>query len=442
MRPPELLTMSTLELDRLGVLERIDDGRLTQVEAARQLGVTPRQVHRLRKAFEREGPRALVSKRRGRSSNRAYAQALKTRVLDLARERYADFGPTLFGEKLAETHQLVLSRETLRQWLMDAGLWRSRRQREKPVHQPRNRRDCLGELIQIDGSEHAWFEDRGPKCTLLVYVDDATGRLMELRFVESESTFDYFHATRRYLERWGKPVAFYSDKCSVFRVNRTGATGGDGQTQFARALHELNIDILYANSSQAKGRVERMNKTLQDRLVKELRLAGIGTLEDANAFLPPFVEGFNAKFAKAPASDKDLHRPLTERDDLDEILSWQEERMVSNSLTLQYDRVVYLLEPTELAKGLRRRKVRVHDYPDGTVSIKYEGADLPYSTFDKVRRVRQEDIVSNKRLGAVLRHVQEIQQQEPVERHRGGPARRGQRRIAQERFRELNPAVL
>ncbi|MCG6859864.1 MAG: ISNCY family transposase [Chromatiaceae bacterium] len=296
----------------------------------------------------------MVSKKRGKRSNRACADSVKTWIIELIREHYAGFGPTLIAEELSEKHGVVLSRETLRQWLMEAGIWKSRKQRQKAVHQPRYRRDCLGEPIQIDGSEHHWFEDRGPKCTPLVYIDDATGRLLELRFVGSETTFDYFHATRRYLERHGKPVAFYSDKHSVFRVNQTGATSGNGLTQFERALHDLNIDILYANSSQAKGRVERMNKTLQDRLVKEARLEGLDNLDDANAFLPTFMKRFNAQFAKTPTSKKDLHRPLTELDDLEEIFSWQEERTVSNSLTVQYDRVVYLLEPNEITKGLRR----------------------------------------------------------------------------------------
>jgi len=251
---------------------------------------------------------------------------------------------------------------------MQAGIWRSRKQRQKAVHQPRYRRDCLGELIQIDGSEHHWFEERGPKCTLLVYIDDATSRLMELRFVDSESTFDHFHATRRYLERYGKPVAFYSDKHPVFRVNQTGATSGSGLTRFGRALHDLNSDILYANSAQAKGRVEHLNQTLQGRLVKELRLEGTDNQDEANAFLLGFMERFNTKFARSPANETDLHRPLTERDDLEGILCWQEERTVSNSLTVQYDRGVYLLKPNDLTKGLRRKKVRVHDYPDGTIT--------------------------------------------------------------------------
>ena len=357
------------------------------------------------------------------------------------RQRYHDFGPTLITEKLDEKHDIQLACETVRQWLREAGIWKDRRQRRKRVYQPRYRRDSLGELIQIDGSHHRWFEDRGPKCALLVYIDDATGRLMELRFTDTESTFDYFHSTRRYLEQHGKPVAFYSDKHTVFRVNNVGATSGNGLTQFGRALHELNIDIIYANSSQAKGRVERVNKTLQDRLVKEMRLEGIDTMQQANEYLPTFIEQFNAKFAKEPANPTDLHRSLTELDRLDEILSWQEERTISHSLTVQYDRVVYLLEPTKLAKDLQRKKVRVYDYPDGTVAIKYEGTDLPYSVFDKVRQVKQADIVSNKRLGSVLQLVKEQQKAKSIERSKSAPQRRGQKRICKETYRKINPAA-
>ena len=222
----------------------------------------------------------------------------------IIRECYADFGPTLAGEKLAELHGISLARETLRQWMMADGLWTDRRHRMRPVHQPRHRRECVGELVQIDGSQHWWFEDRGPQCTLLVFIDDATSRLMHLRFVGAESTFDYFEATRAYLERYGKPVAFYTDKHAVFRVNKKDAAGGDGMTQFGRALHALNIDIICANSTQAKGRVERANGTLQDRLVKEMRLRGIDTLAAGNALLPAFMADYNRRFAKPPSTSR------------------------------------------------------------------------------------------------------------------------------------------
>ena len=434
--------MSAQELDRLTVIERVLEKRLSQVEASKQLDVTPRHLRRLIKRYRRDGAAGLVSKKRGKQSNNAYADAVKRAVIALVRQRYHDFGPTLITEKLDEKHDIQLSHETVRQWLREAGIWKDRRQRRKRVHQPRYRRDSLGELIQIDGSQHRWFEDRGPKCTLLVYIDDATGRLMELRFTDSESTFDYFHSTRRYLEQHGKPVAFYSDKHTVFRVNKVGATSGNGLTQFGRALHELNIDIIYANSSQAKGRVERVNKTLQDRLIKELRLEGINTIEQANEYLPTFIEQFNAKFGKEPANPTDLHRSLTELDQLDEIMSWQEDRTVSHSLTVQYDRVVYLLEPTDVAKDLQRKKVRVYDYPDGTLMIKHGNVALPYTVFDKVRQVKQADVVSNKRLGSVLQLVKDQQRVKSIERSKAAPQRRGQKRICKETYRQVNPAAL
>ena len=180
--------------------------------------------------------------------------------------------------------------------MIDAELWIPINNRLKRVHQPRNRRECFGEQIQIDGSPHDWFEGRGPKCTLLVYIDDATGKLIECQFVKSESTFTYFDSTRRYIEKHGKPVAFYSDKHSVFRTNKKDALGGDGVTQFGRALGDLNIDIICANTPQAKGRVERVNRTLQDRLIKEMRLMNISDAEQGNKFLPEFMAKFNKKF--------------------------------------------------------------------------------------------------------------------------------------------------
>ena len=262
--------MSAGELTRLELLRDLDQRRLTVETTAQLLGLERRQVFRLLKAYRCEGATGLISRRRGRPSNRRKPEEVRDEALAIIRKRYWDFGPTLAAEKLREVHGIALGRETLRLWMIDAGIWTDRKQRRKRVHQPRHRRECVGELVQIDGCEHWWFEDRGPQCTLLVFIDDATSRLMHLQFVESESTFAYFHATRAYLEAWGKPVAFYSDKHGVFRVNHPGALGGDGMTQFGRALHGLNIDIICAISSQAKGRVERAHKTLQDRLVKSL----------------------------------------------------------------------------------------------------------------------------------------------------------------------------
>jgi hypothetical protein len=420
--------MSDGELARLEVLRDLDQRRLTATAATQLLGLERRQVFRLLKAYRAEGPAGLISKRRGRASNRRKPEELRSKALAVIRERYWDFGPTLAAEKLREAHGMALGRETLRLWMIEAGLWRDRKQRLQRVHQPRHRRECVGELVQIDGCEHWWFEDRGPQCTLLVFVDDATSRLMYLQFVESESTFAYFHATRAYLKAWGKPVAFYSDKHGVFRVNHEGALGGDGMTQFGRALDALNIDIICANSSQAKGRVERAHKTLQDRLVKELRLAGVSSLAEGNSLLPAFTADYNTRFAKPPANGKDLHRPVHAGDDLEDAFAWQEERTLSRALTLQYDKVMFILEPSDQAKAAIGKRVTVLDHPDGRLSIRYNGVALAYRTFDKLRQVSQAAIVENKRLGAALAFIREEQlRREPERRSTKAPRRRDQR---------------
>ncbi len=399
-----VITMSRNELTRLRVLIDIADGRLSVADATGLIGVGRRQMYRLLDAFRAHGPDGLISRRRGRPSNRALGAVFRATVLAIVRERYSDFGPTLAAEKLSELHGLDLGVETLRQWMIDAGLWVRRNDRLKRVHQPRARRDCLGELVQIDGSEHWWFEDRGPQSTLLVYVDDATSRLMHLKFVATESTFDYFQATREYLEAYGKPVAFYSDKHGVFRVNSAGAVQGDGMTQFGRSLHALNIDILCANTPQAKGRVERAN----------------------NELLPGFLADYNARFGKEPRNPKNLHRALTAGDDLADVFAWREERTVSNSLTLQYDKIVFLLEPNAITRELRRKRVTVVDYPDGRLAIRYRGLDLAYTTFDKLRQVSQATVVENKHLGAVLSHIRERQIERGEARSQSAPRRQGQ----------------
>jgi hypothetical protein len=419
--------MSDGELARLAVLRDLDQRRLTSEAAAQLLGLERRQVFRLLKAYRIDGAAGLISQRRGRPSNRRKPEDLRTKALTVIREQYWDFGPTLAAEKLREVHGIALGRETLRLWMIEAGIWADRKQRRKRVHQPRHRRECVGELVQVDGCEHWWFEDRGPQCTLLVFIDDATSRLMHLQFVESESTFAYFDAARAYLEAWGKPVAFYSDKHGVFRVNHPGALGGDGMTQFGRALHALNIDIICANSSQAKGRVERAHKTLQDRLVKELRLAGARTLAAGNALLPAFMADYNARFAKPPANKKDLHRPLSVGDDLEDAFAWKEERTLSQALTLQYDKVIFILEPSEPAEAAIGKRVTVVDYPDGRLSIRYKGVELAYRTFDKLRQVPQAAIIENKRLGAALAFIREQQIERAEVRSTKAPRRRDQR---------------
>jgi Winged helix-turn helix len=418
-----VLSMSKQEFSRLDVLLRVQSGRLRVADACALMGLHRRQVFRLLRGLKQDGAPSLLSRRRGQPSNHRLPTEVRALALSIVSERYADFGPTFAAEKLAENHGCSVSHETLRSWMIADGLWVDRRHRLASPHQPRRRRDCLGELVQIDGSEHAWFETRGEICTLLAFVDDATSRLMQLQFVASESAFDYFRATRAYLEAHGKPVAFYSDKHGIFRVNAKDAVGGDRITQFGRALMDLNIDIICANSPQAKGRIERAFGTLQDRMVKELRLAGISTVAAANAWLPGFIADYNARFGRQPANAKDLHRPLTAADNLDEILTWREVRTVTNNLTLHYDRMMLLLNPTPFARGLARKKVDVVNYPDGRFAVQFEGISLPFRKFDKIQTVEPGEIVENKRLGAALAMVKQHQDSYEPHRRRYHPAR-------------------
>ncbi|MGK6317838.1 ISNCY family transposase [Neorhizobium sp. DT-125] len=407
-----LIAMSERDLQRIEILSKVIAGRMTLVSAAHVLDLSERQVRRLLERIRTGGAASIRHKAIGQPSNNRISDGVRDYAVTLVRERYADFGPTLATEKLAERDGLRVSRETVRNWMVDAGLWLSRKQR-RTFHQPRLRREAYGELVQIDGSEHRWFEDRGPPCSLLVFVDDATGKLMQLRFVRSESAFTYFEALALYLKRHGAPVAFYSDKHSVFRVAKKDAKGGQGMTQFGRALCELNIEILCANSSQAKGRVERMNRTLQDRLVKELRLAGLDSMEAGNAFLPGFVEDYNARFAITPARPDDLHRPMNLAPDrLTEILCKREQRYVGSQLTFSFERKRIMLEETEVTRGLAGRYVETYAYADGRLDVRWKGYSLPYSVFDKDQRVTHAAITENKRLGDVLAYIKERQEQQ------------------------------
>jgi hypothetical protein len=397
--------MSERELRRAEVLASVVAGRLTMTAAADLMGITRRQAHRLARQFAEHGAAGLRHRARGRPSNRGLGPHVRQMAIAYVTENYRDFGPTLASQMLLERHALSVSRETLRTWMRQEGLWLSRKQRRQ-LHQPRLRREHFGELVQIDGSEHRWFEDRGPRCTLIVFIDDATSRLVALRFVPSESALAYFETVKGYLTSHGRPLAFYSDKHSIFRVSKAQAQGGQGLTQFGRALSELGIEILCANSSQAKGRVERVNRTLQDRLVEELRLEGIATLEAANAYLPAFVARFNERFAIAPARSEDWHRPLERTSaQLDTILAWREQRYVTQHLALSYDRKRIILDETPLSVGLAGKYVETYEFPDGRLEVRWQGIALPYRMFDKDQRVTQAAIVENKRLSEVLSWV-------------------------------------
>ncbi|WJY20844.1 ISNCY family transposase [Fontisubflavum oceani] len=402
--------MSERELNRVEVLAQVDDGRLSVDNAANMLDLTRRQIFRLLKRYRLDGASAIRHKARGKPPNNRIHGAKRDYAMALIKESYADFGPTLAAEMLAEHHGFKVSRETVRKWMQEDGIWLSRKRRQT-FHQPRLRRECYGELIQIDGSDHRWFEDRGDPCTLLVFIDDATSTLMELRFVKSESTFSYFEALESYLLKHGRPVAFYSDKHTVFRVPKPNEHM-TGMTQFGRALAELNIEIIYANSSQAKGRVERANRTLQDRLVKDLRIAGISNMEDGNAFLAGFVDRYNAKFAKAPAKPDNLHRALNiEPDRLAEVFCLRDKRHVTKDLTLKYDRKRIRLEVNDLTRGLVGKYVDTYEFADGRIQVRAKGVALPCAIFDPhQQRVTHAAITENKRLGAVLAHIKEEQE--------------------------------
>ncbi len=394
--------MSQQELSRLEVIQRVRPKTLTQRRAASLLGLSVRQVKRLCRAYRREGAAALVSKRRGRPSNHRLPEEVITRARELLRERYHDFGPTFAREKLAEADGLRLSAETVRQLMIAEGLWRVRRARQAVIHQLRERRASYGELVKLDGSPHDWFEGRAARCVLLNFVDDATSRLMHLRFAECESTFNYFAAVRAYFLEHGKPRAFYSDKLGVFRVNMPNPVSGARLTQFGRAMKELDIELLCAHSPQAKGRVERANQTLQDRLVKELRLRAISSAEEANAYLPEFIADYNRRFAVAPRSAEDAHRPLGADEDLTRILSRCETRVLSKNLTLSYDSRVYQIETNRAAYTMRGTRVEVRETEAGEVRIEYKGRPLPFSVYQQQER-EQGQVVEPKLLETRLK---------------------------------------
>jgi len=439
-----LITMSDKEIQRLAVLQDVRDHRITQVRAAEILNLSTRQITRLLQKLNQDGVSGLAHASRGQPGHRRHDELLKSKCLSIISEHLLGFGPTLAHEKLSSMFALDIPVETLRRWMTANDLWIPRAKRQKRPYQPRYNRDCFGELIQIDGSYHDWFEERAGKCCLLVYIDDATGKLLHLRFCQAETTFDYMLSTRAYIEQYGKPVAFYSDKHSVFRVNQKSSQNSQ-ITQFGRILNELNIDIIFANSPQAKGRVERANRTLQDRLIKEMRLENISSIEEANTWLPCFIEQFNQKFGKCARNSKNLHRPLTEsKAELDDIFTWQEPRKVTKSLTITYDKCVYILEANEFNQKLVGQYISFLEYPDGTVAIMHEGRKINYRIFNKLAELQQNEVVENKRLGAVLEHIK--QQHEELEKQnkrsrlkKSMPSRRAQKAIIEQR--KLNPVL-
>ena len=396
----DLLKMSMKEVNRLEVMQQVDGKRLKQKAAAELLGMSERQVKRLLRSYRQGGASGLISKRRGRPSNNQLSEETKRKVLDLLESKYKGFGPTFACEKLVELDGLKISDESVRQLMIAEGLWKVKKARKVIVHQMRERRACFGELIQIDGSPHDWFEGRAPACDLLAFIDDATGRLVELQFVESESFFGYCQAAAGYFTRYGKPGAFYSDKHGIFRVNQPSTGTSDALTQFGRAMQELDIQIICANTPQAKGRVERVIQTLQDRLPKELRLQSICSWEAGNRYLPEFVEDFNRRFAVSPRSDHDAHRQLTAQDNLTRILTWQESRLLTKNLTLQFQKVVYQVQTQRPTYAMQHAVVTVCLDAQGKVTLLYKGKNLEYTIFHM--QAKQAELVETKHLDQAL----------------------------------------
>jgi transposase len=376
-----IVAMSAKERERLRVIEAVGEKRLKQAAAAKRLGLSVRQVKRLVRAHRQAGASGLVSRRRGQPSNRRIGQTEREVVLAQVRARYADFGPTLAAEYLRSYQGYTRSVETLRQWMIEDGLWQPKRQRRQRPFQLRERRACVGELVQIDGSPHDWLEQRGPRCTLIAFIDDASGRLQYARFVPAETSRGYLLGLRSYVARYGRPLAVYSDRHTIF----TKHDPEDPQpTQFERAARALGIEPILALSPQAKGRVERSFQTMQDRLVKALRLAAIDTLEAANALLPRFIEHYNTRFAKPPRSPHDAHRPLElNTEQLRWITCEQHTRTLSKSLSCQYRGCQYLIQTAGApAYHLRSAQVTVcDDGPDEPIVVLHQGRALPYRTF-------------------------------------------------------------
>ncbi len=379
--------MSSVERERLVLIAQVAGGAVSHQRAAERLGICARQVKRLVRAYRGSGDRGLVSRQRGRASNHQLAPGVGARVSGLLCGKYRDFGPTLAAEKLAELERIDVSRETVRQLQIALGVWKPKARRRKRVFQLRPRRPRFGELVQIDGSPHDWFEGRGPRCALIVFIDDATGRLTALRFAPTETARAYLGALRSHVLAHGCPLAFYSDRHGIFRVNAKQAASGDGMTEFGRVAERLRIELINALTPQAKGRVERANQTLQDRLVREMRLRGISAIEAAQAFAPAFIAMFNAKFAAPPQDGEDAHRPWTQgAEALDAALARREERTLSKALTFSVGGALYCVTTNGPGIAMRGAKITLLHFADGSMSLRYKDRALQYTRVKSLPR--------------------------------------------------------
>lgn len=377
------INMSEEEIKRSEIMKMAEERWITQKKGARRMGISVRHFRRLLRRYRARGPEGIISGHRGKPSNNRMKQEKRKKVLNKLRVEYHDFGPTFASEKLWERDGIKVSKETVRQMMIQEGLHEAKTKEAEGVHQMRERRKQRGELVQIDGSYHAWLEDRAEKACLLVFIDDATSEILAAQFVPHETYFAYAGLCKRYFRQYGLPEAFYTDRFSVFRVNQTNVTTTDGQTMFERAMAESGIELICAYSPQAKGRVERVNQTLQDRLVKEMRLAGINDYEHANQFLSDYLPIHNQKFAVQPLSPIDSHEPLRPENDLDLIFTKRSFRSLSKNLEFQYDRVVYQIQTDRPTYALKGRKVTVCEDEKGHLFVLLGQTPLEFKRFYK-----------------------------------------------------------
>ncbi len=398
--------MSLKEADRYAVIQQVIERTMGQADAALWLNISVRQVKRLARAIRLDGALGIVSKRWGVPSNRRIALSVRDRFVALVGEHYPDFGPTLACEYLTSQHGYTGSAETLRGWMIGAGLWKPKRSRVRRIHSPRQRRSRLGELVQIDGSPHAWFEQRAARCCLIAFIDDATGTLLQACFYPVESTNAYLHSLQCYVGAHGRPLALYSDRHSIFTKHDPE---DPAPTQFERASGQLNVESILAYSPQAKGRVERVFQTLQDRLVKALRVAAISSIEAANAWLPQYLAKHNARFGHPASDSTDAHRTFDgDARDLSRICAHHYERVLSKTLTCKFkgQLLVLITRPEQPRYALRSQTVRVIEHLDGEIELLWGTEALQFKTFDRhqhlaVTRVADDKLLNGK-VDAVL----------------------------------------
>lgn len=381
--------MSQKEAHRLSVVQRVLGGHVSQAQASEQLQISIRQVKRLCRAVREHGASALISKRRGQPSNRCIDLAIRHQFVELVRLNYADFGPELAREYLAREHGFTHSVETLRTWMIEAQIWRPKSRGARRVHPPRERRACRGELVQIDGSHHAWFEQRGDKCCLIAFIDDATGEVLAARFFPTETTQAYFAVLLLHMQRHGVPMALYSDRAAIFTKTKLE---DPVPTQFERAALQLHIESICALSPQAKGRVERLFQTLQDRMCKAMRLADICNIEDANGWIDGHLAQHNARFAVQPRETADAHRkPTHDATALRRICAAHHTRQLSNGLNCSYENQIIQVQPGQPDAPGGRAQVTIVQYPDDELELLYRNRVLSIKRYG-VDRARNKPV--------------------------------------------------